>query len=1371
MMMNLHFLFKRLFTVLTFFISFYTVSSQTITVNDSGFSSQELVNLLLANSCATTSNISISSNQSVAYFNGNGSTFPISEGIIIRSGIAANTAGLYTGTNLDSQVTTNGDTDLQVISDQSGQSATITDAAFLQFDFVSSSTSFSFDFLFASNEYGQWQCGFSDVFAFLLTDLTTGETTNLAIIPGTTTPISVRDIRDSQYNLSCNSVNPELFSTYNVNDPANSVLNMRGYTIVLNASYDVIPNNPYSIKLVIGDYNDSEFDSAVFIEAGSFDTNLNIGPDQEICDGDDIILDSGYTNTVDFSYQWRRDGVDISGATNTTLIVTQAGAYDLIITTLSTGCQIIDQVIISDLAITEPNDLLECDSGGTITFNLTVNDYSVLGIDPAEYDLFYYNSLDNANNNVPIPDTELTSYLGLDDDIIYMRIQNSSSNNFCSIILDFNLTIANVQSTMPDDFEVCESDTTADLVSQVESQILNGLNPTLYTVNYYNSEEDALNNINIIADPTSFSLPGTLTPIIIWSRLIYNDNTVCFDVTNFTININPSPLVDDLPDVYTCTDFTLVTLINGNYFTESGGSGTPLFAGDLITEETTIFIYNEDVNGCFAETSFTIFMADEYDLETEYCGEFIVPSYTNAEFYTATNGPNGSGTLIPTGTIFTDDITIYFYAEPNSIFCIEIQFDIVVHPLPIVEEREDVITCDSNTLPPVLNGEQYFSQSGGLGTEFFPGDQITSTQTLFLWNINPVTTCTNQSSYEISIIDTSVFQDLDACGEYTLPNVIFGGYFTEATGGGSSVAVGTLITTSQTIFYYAPEITALPNCTDNVAINITINTTAPVDELDDILRCEDDLPTLQPLTNGQYFSTSDGNGTQLFAGDVISSSQTIYIYNTNAFCDAETSFEIEIRPFPPVDNFTDIFNCEPYILPVLSNGQYFTESGAQGTQLNAGDIISETQTLYIFNEYNDLAGCIKENVFTINILGITVDEPENVCEWEQYELPTLTIGEYFTEPSGQGLQLNAGDIITTNQTIYVYGENGDRFTCSDENSFTVSIFERPNLGVLENLESCENVTLPTLNLPGIEVQYYRRPNQVDLIDPADYTITELGSRIIFVYAFPTGNPDCFTETNFQVTVYDLLDLEIEGGIICVNSETGITVTPFLLQSGLDPNEFTIHWFLDNDLVGTGPNFSAFEAGTYTVETIKLSQEIGPDCNFRPTEVIVESSTPIFEINFLSNDFSDSYTIDVNVIDPGLGYYEFSLDNGPFQSFLRFYDISPGAHTVTIRDLSGLCANFTINFTALDYPRFFTPNDDGQNDTWNIPDLRNDTNATIKIYTRFGRLVAIIKPSGQGWNGYNNGGKKEPSSDYWFLIEYTKNGLSKNFKGNFSLLRR
>ncbi|MEQ6123962.1 choice-of-anchor L domain-containing protein [Pseudotenacibaculum sp. MALMAid0570] len=1350
------------------------MSSQTISVDDTGYSAQQLVDLLLSTSCATNSNISISSNQSVAYFNGNGSTFPISEGIIIRSGLASNTAGIYTGNGLDSQVTTNGDADLQAISDQSGQSATITDAAFLQFDFVPSSTSFSFDFLFASNEYGEWQCGFSDVFAFLLTDLNTGVTTNLAIIPGTTTPISVRDIRDNQYNLSCNSVNPELFSTYNVNDPANSALNMRGHTVVLNASSSVIPNNPYRIKLVIGDYNDSDFDSAVFIEAGSFNTALDIGPDQELCDGDDIFLDSGYTNTTDFSYEWRRNNVAIPGETNPSLTVTQSGTYDLIITTIATGCELTDQVIISDLSVNAPNDLLECDTGNTVTFNLTLNDHTVLGLDPNEYDIFYYDSLANANNNIPIDNGLISAFPAVGGETIYARIQNRNTSNFCSLILDFELSVAAIQATMPNDFIVCESDTTVDLPTQVEAQILNGLNPANYTILYFTSETDAQNNINPVANPSLFPLPGGTAPIDIWARLIDNTNPVCFDVTSFTINISPSPDVDDLDDVFVCTEYTLPTLTNGNYFTASGGTGTQLNAGDLITNQTTIFIYNENADGCFSETSFIVYMADEYNMETEYCGEFIVPSYPDAQFYTETGGPNGTGTVIPAGTIFNNDITIFFYAEPNGTFCVETQFDIQVHPLPIVEQRDDVITCDSYTLPPVINGEQYFTEAGGTGTELFPGDQITSSQLIYLWGIDAITLCTDQTSFNITIIDTSVYQDLDACGVYTVPTEALGGYFTQPMGGGTSIPAGTEITSSQTIYYYASEVTTAPNCTDNIEIEVTINPIPPVDELDDILRCQDDLPTLQPLVNGQYFTESGGLGTQLLPGDQISSSQTIYIYNTNAFCDAETSFNVEIRPFPLIDNFTDIFSCEPYTLPVLSNGQYYTETGGPngiGVQMNAGDIISETQTLYIYNEYADLAGCSSENVFTINILGIEVDEPADAIACLTYELPPLTVGNYFTESGGLGTQLNAGDIITSTQTIYVYAENGDRFVCSDEHQFTVTIFEEPVLPPLPHLEACESITLPTLNIPGVTVEYYRRPNRVDLIAPSDYTITALGSRIIYVYAYQNGNPDCSTETFFQVTVFPLLDLEIQGGTICVDAETGETRNPLLLESGLDPNEFTVNWYLNGALVGTGPNYNAIEEGTYVVETTKLTADIGANCNYNPTEVVVNSSTPRFEINFLTGVFAQTSIVEILTIDPGLGYYEFSLDNGIFQEFNKFYNVAPGTHTITVRDLSGLCGDFVFEFMALDYPKFFTPNDDGINDTWNIYDLRNNSEATIKIFNRLGRLVSEIKTNGNGWNGYNNSGKKEPSSDYWFLVEFMHNGVPTKFEGHFSLLRK
>jgi gliding motility-associated-like protein len=1359
---------------MTIFLFGLYSQAQTISVDDSGFTPQQMVDLLLSNSCATNSNISISSGQSVAYFNGNASVFPIGEGIIIRSGLARNSAGLYTDTNLSSQGTTNGDPDLQAISNQSGQSSTITDAAFLQFDFVPSSTGLSFDFLFASNEYGEWQCGFSDVFAFLLTDLNTGTTTNIAVVPGTSTPISVRDIRDNQYNSSCTSVNPDLFSTYNVNDPSNSALNMRGHTVVLNASAEVIPNNPYRIKLVIGDYNDADFDSAVFIEAGSFDTTLDIGEDQTLCDGDDLVIDSVYSNTTDFSYEWQLDGVTIPGETNPTLTVTQAGTYDLIITTLSTGCTLTDQLVVSDLTVNDPIDLIECDLGSDVTFNLTVNDQNVLGIDATEYNVFYYSSLDNANNNIPMATADLTAYSGSDGDIIYMRIQNIATGNFCSVLVDFTLSISEIEATIPNDLEICQEENVVDIPLQVEVQILNGLNPNDFLISYFLSESDAQDNVNAIADPSQFPLSSSLDPITIWARLIDNDNPICFDIINFTINRIESPLVDNLPDIFRCTDYTLPTLTNGNYFTLPNGQGIPLFAGDVIQAQSIIYIYNENSEGCVSEDSFTVNMADEFNMETQYCDQFTVPSYPNADFYTAPSGPNGTGSIVPAGTVFTNDVTIYFYAvdATDNSFCTEFQFDIEVIPLPVVEERTDVITCDSYTLPPVSNGERYFLQSGGTGTELFPGDVITTSQDIFLFGAttNPIV-CINETSYRVDIIDTSVFQSLEACGEYTLPNVTFGGYFTQAMGGGDAIPEGTVITESQTIFYYAPEVTTAPNCTDNIQMDITIRPLPPVDSLNDILRCEDDLPVLQPLVHGDYFTESGGQGTQLFAGDQVSASQTIYVYNTNAFCDAETSFQVEIRPLPLVDNFTDIFSCEPYTLPVLSNGRYFTESNGQGTELNAGQVISETQTLYIFNEYADLTGCINENVFTIEILGIEVDEPENVVACETFELLELNVGEYFTESGGQGTQLFPGDLITETQTIYVYAENGDRFVCTDEHEFSVTIFGTPVLPDLPHLEGCESVELPVLDTPGITVEYYRRPNRVDLITPSDYTITALGSRIIYVYAYQTGNPDCFTETFFQVTVFPLLDLDIEGGTICINGETGELVNPFLLQSGLNPNEFEVNWYLNGELVGTGPDYNAVEVGTYVVETIKLTVDVGANCNYNPTEVSVNSSAPQFEVNFLTGVFDDNSTIEIVILDSGLGYYEFSLDDGPFQEFNRFYNVPPGNHTITVRDRSGICGDFVYEFKGLDYPDFFTPNDDGINDTWNIPDLRNDANATIKIFNRLGRLVAEIRPSGVGWNGFNGSGKKEPSSDYWFLVEFTNNGIPTSFKGHFALLRR
>ncbi|MGF1555447.1 T9SS type B sorting domain-containing protein, partial [Paucihalobacter sp.] len=51
------------------------------------------------------------------------------------------------------------------------------------------------------------------------------------------------------------------------------------------------------------------------------------------------------------------------------------------------------------------------------------------------------------------------------------------------------------------------------------------------------------------------------------------------------------------------------------------------------------------------------------------------------------------------------------------------------------------------------------------------------------------------------------------------------------------------------------------------------------------------------------------------------------------------------------------------------------------------------------------------------------------------------------------------------------------------------------------------------------------------------------------------------------------------------------------------------------------------------------------------------------------------------------------------------------------------------------------------------------------------LLKQLSPIGSGWNGTYNGSLM-PSSDYWFVVEYTEpsTGEQKEFKAHFTLKR-
>ncbi|MGB1268471.1 MAG: choice-of-anchor L domain-containing protein [Flavobacteriaceae bacterium] len=1393
-----------------------SVYAQSISVDDTTYSATDLANLLLNGSCIDPTNISSSSSQSVAYFNQNGSTFPISEGIIIRTGNTKDTEGIYTNTNLSSQDNTNSDPDLQTISNDTGQSLPITDTAFLQFDFTPISSDFNFSFVFASNEYGQYQCGFSDVFAFLLTDTVTGITTNLAVLPGTTTPVSVLTIRDNAYNSGCTSENAGLFSTYNVDNPSASSLNMRGHTTVMNANSTLIPDRLYRIRLVIGDYGNPDYDSAVFIDSGNFITPLDLGPDINLCSGNSVDFTTNLDDT-EFTHAWTLDGTP-QAETSNTLTATLPGTY--VVTATKNNCVITDSVVISDLSISPPNNIPSCDDGsGSFSYDLSSNNESVIGIDDTIYDIHYFsNQADIPNNPITAPD--ISNYISAGNETIYIKIYNSQTDTYCDAELPFNLTVdQEVIATEPNDLQLCNtSDPVNTDLTDLDDEILGTLDPLNYTVTYYNTVTDAQNNQNQINPNLSVSLSNS--PQTVWAAVHSNSNSNCFDVVSFEVIINPLPVVATHDNVLECTSYILPTIDDvdgdgipdGDYYDATGGpngTGTLLNAGDVIPDGGTYYIYNgPDANGCFNESSFTLTFIDEYTVQLFHCGEFSVPVLPPGDFYTETDGPNGTGTLIDPATLFTSSdlpLTVHYYAETIdpitgvSSVCRNESFDITIYDLPLVDELDDIITCVDYTFEPLTNGN-YFSNSGGTGTAYSSGNTITTSGTYYIYNEEPHNlgtsdeiTCTNESSFNITIINAP--ENVDECDSYTLPVLENGSYFNNPNGSGTEIPSGTEyiydaaspVNNTYNIYVYTettPTVPPTANCTNNYMFTLTLYPTPEVDELGDvnneILRCEDVGYTLNPLNNGSYYDGPGGPtmATQVPEGTVINSVglHTYYIYNEVNGCPAESSFTVEIRELPLVDNFTDVFVCEPYQLPALTNGEYYTLPGGLNDPnlpvLEAGSSIDTTQTIYIYNNWDDINSCNNETVFTVFMDGVGSFDDVTACD--NYTLQPLNIGKYYSasgandadEITNFNYTFNPDPLATNIYTIFV--ANGDRFIC--ETSFTLTISETPTLPSFQNQIVCGNYLLPDLDNSTYDVNYYSSPGGVDLITNLD--LTSSGTHTIYVYATAFGNTNCFDEASFEVTIHPLLDLEIESGIICVAPETGETLQSVVLESNLNPSAYTIEWYLAGNLVGTGVNYTADLAGTYTVATTLINPVTPPqpgDCNYDTTEVEVTASSAAIATYTVTEDFADNAIITVNIIG-GLGQYQYQLDNGPFQNSNIFENVISGDHSITIIDTLAGCNVLVLNVTVIKYPKFFTPNGDGYNDTWNIRDLSDQPNAEIRIFDRFGKFITQFSPADQGWDGtYNN--RKLFASDYWFTITYKgRQNEDKKFKAHFSLKR-
>lgn len=299
------------------------------------------------------------------------------------------------------------------------------------------------------------------------------------------------------------------------------------------------------------------------------------------------------------------------------------------------------------------------------------------------------------------------------------------------------------------------------------------------------------------------------------------------------------------------------------------------------------------------------------------------------------------------------------------------------------------------------------------------------------------------------------------------------------------------------------------------------------------------------------------------------------------------------------------------------------------------------------------------------------------------------------------------------------------------------------------------------NYPGLDILFYTSVEDANLEQnpiSGDYT-TE--STVIYARVENANECEDVDAINLVVNPTPALAFESEllwctdGPPLPINAPVGFDIYRWFRAEGAAFQEVSNQASLQISAVGE----YVLEVGySYT------SDEGIFECTNQTSFNVLPSNRAKIE-NIDVEDISDNNLVEVFV--SGEGDYEYSLDTVTYQDSPLFENVNPGFITVSVRDKNG-CGISRELISVIGYPKFFTPNGDGINDSWQILGANElfQAESLISIYDRYGRLLALVSPGTEGWDGtFNN--RALPASDYWFKVALEDGRI---FKGHFALKR-
>jgi gliding motility-associated-like protein len=1232
-----------------------------------------------------------------------GCTLGLSSGIVLASGSVFNMIGPNNSAGQTTNFGTAGDANL------SGLSGTITnDAAVLEFDFIVATDSVEFKFIFGSEEYPEFVGSFNDVFGFFLTGPGIVGTKNIALIPNTTTPVTINNVN----NGTTGSNGPCANCAYYVNNNVSVTLQYDGLTTVLTARAAVRPCDFYHIKLAVADANDYVLDSGVFLEANSFQALGQIPiynnstevftPDTlRICPGDSVQLCMPPCH----NYAWS------NGDTTQCIWVKAPGTF------------------FGNTSNYDPPGTPVCYSF-TAPIHVGWNDTqtSITAAGPLTF---------CAGDSVLITSDPGNSYLwsnGATTQSIYATTAGDYS---------VSVTYSNNCFAQSDTLTVATQGIAANITASGATTICQG------------------DSVTLTADPAAsylWSTGATTQSIVVKASNTYTvtvSSGLCSDDKSINVIVNPKPTPVITGPASACIGST-ATLNAGlfNQYLWSTGQTTQTI---VVSNTNSYTVTVTNANGCTGSSQATFtslpFTPPVITGNIGFCqNDSTILSITSPASYSNllwSNGSSAAQTVIYNpGTVYINATASNGCQGSDTIFITEFQL-----PIPILSGVTSVCVNDTSVLSVTPSGLSYLWSTGSIN------DSVNVFQSaVYVVTVTDANNCKSSATIPFTVNPTPALT-------VTGTNVICD--YDSTTLVASSPAANVLWNTGQSSSqitvnnsgWYSVVVTDANGCINTDSLNVTVNA-APLISITGISAfCQGDSTQLNATAGLSSYLWNNG----AITSSIYTSTAGNFVVTVtdNNGCSSSTSTLIAVNPLPTPVLANTYAICEIDSIE-LSPGNFSSYSWSTGATTNS--IYASNAGTYTVT-VSDNNNCISSTSTTVTespsptptILG-----PTEFCEASNFQLEVDATYTNYTW--NNGVNVRTQTLSAAGQySVIVVDANG----CLGYDTATVAMNPLPDTNISGLPGVCEGLSSSLSAIAGQGTYLWSTGEIAESI-----TVNATGNYIVEIttpkgckdatnfyftsYPIPTIN---YTTT--QSISCQEIEISFENTSIY---EPGSRLTWDFGDSTRSNAEQPKHSYaLPNDYMTYLTILSPYGCSNSDSQLVSVTVPPLPLADFTPSAKVVSLFNSEIKFDNLSQ-FADRYIW-------GFGDGQASDEVSPTHIYEKIgvkkvkLTAFNGSSCIDEKEIE-------VNIVPQFIPNAFTPNADGKNDVFfDGVSVMNIQSFDMDIFSRWGQSIYTTDDYKRPWDGFLPNGAEAPVGVYFYFIKVTTlGGIEYELKGTVSLVR-